>query len=87
MSNCNFSIPFEGTPDKLLVKARFAVESQGGNFNGDNNAGNFNLSVFGNTIAGSYTVEGQTINITITEKPFIIPCSTIEDMLKKQMTS
>lgn len=87
MSNCNFSIPFEGTPDKLLVKARFAVESQGGNFNGDNAAGNFSLSVFGNTIAGSYAVTGQTINIIISEKPFIIPCSTIEDMMRKQMTA
>ncbi len=86
MSACNFTIPFEGSAEKLVIKARFAVESQGGNFTGDTMAGSFDVSVFGNNIVGSYTVDGQNFNIIITDKPFLIPCNAIEGFLKNQLT-
>ncbi|MEO8771164.1 MAG: hypothetical protein ABI402_13805 [Ferruginibacter sp.] len=85
MADCNFTIPFEGPTEKVLIKARFAVESQGGTFSGDVSAGDFAVSVFGNNIAGSYTVLGQNMNILITSKPFMIPCSMIEGFLKNQI--
>lgn len=82
---CEFSLPFSGNPDTSLAKAKKAVQSQGGNFNGDSSAGDFDVSVFGNKIVGRYTVSGQILNITITDKPFLIPCSTIEGFLKNQI--
>lgn len=82
---CNFTIPFSGAPESVLNKAKAAVQSQGGNFNGDTNSGDFHVSVFGNTIAGTYTVAGQDLNIVITDKPFLIPCGTIEGFLKNQI--
>lgn len=85
MSACNFSIPFSGETEQVLAKAQSAVQSQGGQFNGDSNSGDFNVSVFGNTIAGAYTVTGQNMNIVINSKPFLIPCSTIESFLKNQI--
>ena len=85
MSGCNFSIPFEGTPERLLTKARFAVESQGGTFTGDSLEGKFDVTAFGNTLVGSYTVDNQLMNIVITEKPFLFPCSAIESFLKSQI--
>ncbi|MFT3911619.1 MAG: hypothetical protein QM737_19505 [Ferruginibacter sp.] len=85
MADCNFIIPFEGPAEKVLIKARFAVESQKGTFTGDVNAGDFAVNVFGNNIAGSYTVNGQDMNIIITSKPFMIPCSMIEGFLKSQI--
>ena len=85
MSACNFSIPFFGTSEQILAKAKSAVQGQGGQFNGDTGSGNFNVSVFGNTIAGSYTVTGQDMNIVIDSKPFLIPCSTIESFMKNQI--
>jgi len=85
MSACNFSIPFSGETEQVLNKAKTAVQSQGGQFNGDANSGDFNVSVFGNTIAGSYTVTGQNMNIVIDSKPFLIPCSTIESFMKNQI--
>ncbi len=83
---CEFSIPFSGSADDIMAKAKKTVQSQGGNFNGDTNSGNFDVSVFGNKIVGSYSVTGQTMNISITDKPFLIPCSTIEGFLKNQIT-
>ncbi len=86
MSTCNFSIPFSGDVETILAKAKSAVESQEGIFSGDINAGNFEVTIFGNTIRGNYTVAGQNLNITITHKPFLIPCSTIESFLKSKIS-
>ncbi len=83
---CDFSIPFSGDADAVLAKAKKTVQSQGGEFDGDTSGGNFNVSVFGNKIVGAYTVSGQTMQINITDKPFMIPCSAIESFLKGQLT-
>jgi hypothetical protein len=86
MSACNFSIPFSGSADSIVNKARTAVQGQGGNFNGTASAGSFDVTVFGNTIKGSYTVNGQSLTIDIASKPFLIPCSTIEGFLRSQLS-
>lgn len=86
MPACSFTIPFEGAAEKILIKARFAVESQGGSFNGNSETGNFDVNFFGNTIAGMYTVDGQNLDIIITSKPFLVPCSAIEGFLKNQVS-
>ena len=83
---CDFSLPFSGDAENVLAKARKAVEGQGGSFTGDTNAGNFHVSVFGNKIVGNYQVSGQTLQINITDKPFMVPCSAIEGFLKNQLT-
>ncbi|MFN8244967.1 MAG: hypothetical protein U0T56_01100 [Ferruginibacter sp.] len=86
MSACEFSIPFSKPADEILNKIRSAIQSQGGQFEGDTASGKFSVEVFGNAIAGSYTSSGQTLNITIDEKPFLIPCSAIEGFLSKQLS-
>lgn len=84
MSKCNFSIPFSGTADDIYRKAKAAVEKQGGEFSGDSSSGNFSIQVFG-TISGSYTVSGQQLDISIEDKPMMIPCGAIENALKGQI--
>lgn len=85
MSACNFTIPFSGSADEIFTKAKKSVEGQGGSFTGDVSGGSFELSIFGNSIVGSYTVVAQDLNVVISEKPFIVPCSAIEGFLKKQL--
>ena len=85
MSKCNFSIPFSGSAEDVFSKAKAAVERQGGSFNGDASNGNFSINVFG-TISGSYTVAGNQLNILIEDKPMMIPCSAIENVLKNQIS-
>lgn len=87
MATCKFSIPFSGSANLILSKAKASVESQGGAFNGDESTGDFDLSVFGNNIRGYYSVTGQDLNIVIESKPFLIPCSTIESFLKNKLSS
>ena len=81
MSSCNFSIPFTKPVEEILAKAKETVESQQGTFTGDSTKGNFDITVFGNTIVGKYVVEGNVLNIDITDKPFMVPCSMIESFL------
>jgi len=83
---CEFSIPFSGTPTEVLRKAQTAVEGQGGTFTGDASGGGFDVTVFGNTIKGSYSVSGQNLQINILSKPFFLPCNTIEGFLKNQLS-
>lgn len=85
MSKCNFSISFSGSPEDVFEKAKAAVEKQGGNFSGDAASGSFNINVFGN-ISGSYTVSGNQLNIVIEDKPMVIPCGAIENVLKSQIS-
>lgn len=84
MSNCNFSIPFTGSAEDIFIRAKAAVEKQGGSFSGDVSGGNFSISVFG-TINGTYSVSGQQLNIEIHDKPMMIPCAAIENALKSQL--
>lgn len=86
MSDCKFNIPFSGDASPLISKARAAVESQSGSFNGNNAEGSFEVTVMANTIKGNYNVTGQIMNITIFNKPFFVPCSAIEGFLKSKMT-
>lgn len=85
MADCNFNIPFSGAASGIVNKARSAVQGQGGTFNGDENNGQFRVSVFGSTIAGNYSITGNEMQIQITDKPFMVPCSTIESYLKNNL--
>jgi hypothetical protein len=86
MSACEFNVPFSGEPEAIYQKAKKVIESQGGVFNGDTNAGSFDITVFGNRIAGDYTVSGQELQLKIHTKPMLIPCGMIESVLVKQLT-
>lgn len=85
MSACTFMVSFSGEASSIISKAKNAIEKQEGTFSGDDKSGSFHLSVLSNTIAGSYTVEGQQLSLVITEKPFFVPCSTIESLLKSKL--
>lgn len=86
MSACNFNLSFSGPAATAVEKARAAIDSQNGIFNGDDKSGEFEVTIFGNTINGNYTVSGQILNLIITQKPFFVPCSTIESFLLKQIS-
>jgi hypothetical protein len=85
MAACNFKIPFTGSSEEVFRKAQKAVQSQNGNFTGDNNKGEFEVTVFGNTIAGTYTFVGNEMDVIITSKPFLLSCGMIENYLKSQI--
>ena len=86
MSDCNISIPFQRPVAVVISKAKAAIESYNGTFNGDDTSGDFGITVYGNTVKGTYAVAGQVMNLVITHKPFFVPCSTIENLLLKEIS-
>lgn len=82
---CNFSIPFSGSPEEIVEKARIMITRQGGTFNGNTSAGSIEVTAMGNSVAGSYAIAGNQLDITITSKPFFVPCSSIESFLKGKL--
>ena len=86
MAECNFNIPFSTPAFEIIAKAKSAIENQKGMFNGDETSGEFHVSVIGNNIKGNYTITGQVMNLVITQKPFFVPCSTIENLLLKEIS-
>ena len=81
---CRFKLPFSGSLQQSLEKARRAVEGQGGTFIGDETSGNFEVSVMG-AIKGSYTVMGNELDIVIDSKPMFVGCGMIEGFLKSKL--
>ena len=86
MSACNFKIPFSGTADEVFHKAEQTIQSHGGKITGDKSAGQFNIEILGNRIAGYYQIHEQELNMTIDTKPFFVPCNAIESFLVKQLS-
>ena len=86
MSDCKVSIPFTVTAEAILARAKAAIEQQNGVLTGDENSGEFEVTVFGNTIKGNYSVTDKILNLVITQKPFFVPCSTIENILLKEIS-
>ena len=84
MAKCNFSISFSGSAQEVFNKAKAAVEKQGGTFTGNEQGGSFSINVFGD-ISGTYAISEQRLEIAIEDKPMMIPCGAIENVLKSQI--
>ena len=80
MSTCSFSIPFKGSAEEIVEKARKEVQRYGF-FQGDPTHGNFEITMLG-TISGSYTINGSDMHITIDSKPMFLSCNKIEQFMK-----
>jgi archaellum component FlaF (FlaF/FlaG flagellin family) len=63
MASCDpFDVTVTGDPATVFNQVKTTVESQGGVVN----------------VQGNYVISGQTVTITVTQKPFLLPCSEIE---------
>lgn len=83
--SCKIDIPFSGNPDELMERVRREATNYQAVFNGDTNSGNFSVNAMGSLVEGNYIVQGQIIQINITTKPFMIPCSMIGSFLKSHI--
>ena len=85
MASCKpFTVTVAGDVAAAIAKARQQITAQGGTFSDDANAGSVSLKipVLG-TIRGEYAVSGQNLTITITDRPFLAPCGTIEERIRQ----
>lgn len=83
MAKHTFSVTFTGSSDDTLDKARRALAKEGGAVEGDGSKGTLLAVTPAGKVKGTYRVEGQTLTIEVTDKPFIVPASAIEAQVRK----
>ncbi|WP_437758433.1 hypothetical protein [Sorangium sp. So ce1389] len=83
MAKHSFSVPFSGSSQDIVAKAKAAIEKAGGQFSGDQSKGNFSVSTPAGTVKGTYAIAAQSFSVDITDKPFILPGSAIEGQVRK----
>lgn len=89
MASCSaFSVPFSGNANDLFVKISALIHQHEGTISGGPTGGAFSVPVpvFG-TVAGTFSVAGQTCTIQITDKSFFLPCGTIESFVRSHIPS
>jgi hypothetical protein len=83
---CNFSINYPKSKEELVTQLKSAILSQANaHFEGDNTTGAFAFTAMSFNIAGNYVIEGDSIDVNIIDKPFLVPCSKIESEIRKYL--
>ncbi len=82
----SFNIDYPGSPQQFVVSANSAIKNKGGIFNGTDQKGTFSLATKIGKVEGNYEVLPNSgtptkVAITITKKPFIVPMSTIQQVI------
>jgi hypothetical protein len=87
MASCKpFDVEFSGSGQDLFNKVSTLVHQHSGTISGGPSGGSFSVpaSVFG-TIAGTFSISGQTCTVHITKRSFVLPCGTIESFIKSHI--
>ncbi|PTQ88197.1 hypothetical protein [Agitococcus lubricus] len=78
-----FTITPNDNLEATLARVKQTITSKGGSFAGDTQQGQFSGSTPVGFVKGKYTVNAnQTIEIVITDKPFIAPMMIIEEKIR-----
>ncbi|WP_437930078.1 hypothetical protein WMF37_12880 [Sorangium sp. So ce291] len=83
MAKHSFSVPFSGSSQDIVAKAKSAIEKAGGQFSGNEGTGDFSVPTPAGTVKGRYAIAAQSFSVDITDKPFIVPGSAIESQVRK----
>jgi hypothetical protein len=74
-----FSVNTQKAPDTLVSEAKQVVKENDATFEGDTSSGSFS----GQGVEGNYEMEGQTVEVTITDKPTLAPWSKVESKVRE----
>ena len=74
-----FSVNTQKDPDTLVSEAKQVAKENDATLEGDTSSGSFS----GKGVEGSYQIEGQTVEVTITDKPTLAPWSKVESKVKE----
>ncbi|RZJ72568.1 hypothetical protein [Flavobacterium sp.] len=86
MAKCNFNIAVIEPIEILIEKAKNGITSIGGTFEGTTEKGTFSIPTKAGKIIGNYSVNHNSIEFEITDKPILVGCKKIETELKKYLS-
>jgi hypothetical protein len=75
----SFSISTAEDPTTLVDRAKRVASENGATFEGDATSGSFS----GSGVEGEYKIEGRTVTVTITDKPFFLSWDNVESRVKR----
>jgi len=78
-----FDIPVPGDLAAALARVQASIAAEGGRLTGDATAGRFAGPTPVGTVEGTYVVHGNVVRVTITSKPIVAPCVTIEARVRR----
>jgi hypothetical protein len=78
MAVCQFSRTFTGPAADLIARAGKAIQDQGGTMTGDATRGTFSITRYWRTVAGSYTVQDNTILFDVTQMDWPATCELVQ---------
>ena len=85
MAVCNFTYQLSATPAELLQEINRLVAEFQGEFQGDEQAGTFQLNIMIGRVVGSYQITEDKIHIAILEKPWLVGADTINKTIKEYL--
>ena len=74
-----FSVNTQKDPDTLVSEAKRVAEENDATFEGDTSSGSFS----GQGVEGNYEIQGQTVEVTITDKPTLASWSKVESKVRE----
>ena len=84
---CTFSVPFQIPTEEIISKLSSTILSNKGSFEGTNSSGNLKVPTPIGSVAAEYEVNGQSLDVRITNKPFLLSCAQIESYIKQFLKS
>ena len=75
----SFLVNFQGSERDLVAKATAAAQQTGGVLGG----GAFVVPTPLGKVTGTFAIVGQTVTVTILDKPLLLPMGTLEAKVKK----
>ena len=86
MASCSpFRVDFTGSAQDLFIKIATMIHDHGGTITGGPSGGAFTVGTPLGTVSDTFTVSSQTCTITITQRPFLLPCSVIQNFIKRHL--
>lgn len=92
MAGCSpFDVPFKSEPAVLLEKVKVMLAQYNGTVTGDATRATFELTIpvigkiLGNYVVNGLIANGQVATITITDRPWLLACSTCEKFLRDKI--
>ena len=79
---CRFRIEYKDRPDAIMQQAKRMIEDYGGSFCASETRALFSVNTpLGRVDGICVLADSSTIRVTITKRPFLVPCSVIRERM------
>jgi len=82
MATCDFEITYSKSTDQVKQIITEEITNNDGNIQINDDSGSFTIAVPGGQVTGDVIFDGDTLSVTITDKPDLIPCTIIKSVIE-----